>query len=191
MGATHDNANQGQCLEAQGVFGLKRGRMVKDARRVRVPRRERRPGSVGRIEVQSHSRESVRNLQRHALRSAPSQLRRNTAGMCSFRLHPRAGSASARARARRLTHHLCTPSLPPPPPSCSSNCRIPNSGLALPYREVKTSPTQTTETPPWWCQTCCQMDPPWDGSCKSMTAFSIDIYGFALTVGNRSVWPGV
>lgn len=85
-------------------------------------------------------------------------------------------------------HHLCTPSLPPP--SCSSNCRIPNSGLALPYREVKTSPAQTTETPLWWCQTCCQMDPPWDGSCKSMMLFSIDIYGFTWMVGNRYVWLG-
>lgn len=68
------------------------------------------------------------------------------------------------------TSHTRSPLTQPPSlisPSCSSNCRIPNLALALPYQEVKTSPTQTMETPRWWCPTCCPTDPPWDGSCES------------------------
>lgn len=51
----------------------------------------------------------------------------------------------------------------------SYNDRIPNWGSALPYQEARTSLTQTTGIPLWWCQMCCQMDQPWDACCKLTT----------------------
>lgn len=53
--------------------------------------------------------------------------------------------------------------------SSSHNDRIPNWDLALPYQEARTSLTQTTGIPLWWCQTCYQMDQPWDDCCKLTT----------------------
>lgn len=114
---------------------------------------------------------------------ALSQRRGNAAGMCSFCHYLGTGTPT---HAHLSPTH--TPARPHFSPSCSSNCRIPNLGLALPYQEVKTSPTQTMETPLWWCQMCCQMDPPWADSCELLMSFLIDISGFILMVYNKCIW---